>query len=389
MAVIVPHGGTLITRMASESQRSALLKEARSLTPVPLDEWEISDIELLGIGGYSPLAGFMMRAEYEAVLERMRLPSGLAWTIPVTLAVQPALADRIKVGQRVALADDGGQAVAILEVTDRWTRDRLREAQSVYGTTDASHPGAARTLQAPEVLVGGPVTVLRHVNQEEFAQYRLEPQQTRERFAQRGWSRVVGFQTRNPVHRAHEYLIKCALEMADGLLLHPLVGKTRQEDIPAEVRMRCYEALLAGYFPKDRVVLAVNPAAMRYGGPREAIFHAIVRQNYGCSHFIVGRDHAGVGTFYGPFDAQQIFRQFAPQELAVTPLCFDNSFFCKRCGGMASEKSCPHPAAERVSLSGTAVRQMLREGKVPPAEFTRPEVAQILIEALHRAEASV
>ncbi len=384
MAVIAPHGGKLVNRMAGDRERDALVREARQLPAIPLDEWEVSDVELIGIGGYSPLEGLMTRAEYESVLESMRLPGGLAWTIPVTVAVQPQQADRVKPGQRVALLDDQRQPVAVLDVTDRWTRDRQREAQVVYGTVDPSHPGVARTLSASETLIGGAITVLHHTNQSEFAQYRLEPKQTRQLFEQRGWSLVVGFQTRNPVHRAHEYLIKTALEMADGLLLHPLVGQTRKEDIPADVRMRCYEVLLEGYFPKDRVVLAVNPAAMRYGGPKEAIFHAIVRLNYGCSHFIVGRDHAGVGSFYGPLDAQQIFRRFDRTALAITPLCFDNSFFCKRCGGMASEKTCPHPASERVNLSGTAVRQMLRDGQVPPPEFSRPEVAKVLIEAFRQ-----
>ncbi len=254
------------------------------------------------------------------------------------------------------------------------------EAKLVFGTIDTSHPGVARVMAQGPYYVGGRVSVLNLPRHQDFSPYRLPPSQTRQEFRLRGWKMVVGFQTRNPIHRAHEYLLRCALEIADGLLIHPLVGQTKGDDISAVVRMRCYEALIESYLPRDRVLLVVNPASMRYAGPREAIFHAIIRQNYGCSHFIVGRDHAGVGKFYGPFDAQRIFSRFTKEELGVTPLCFDNAFYCRVCQGMATVKTCPHPVTERVSLSGTAVRQMLAEGKSPPPEFTRPEIGEILKE---------
>ncbi len=379
--LITLHGGRMVERLITGAEQEHLAHQARNLPSLTLDEWELSDIELFGIGAISPLEGFLGQADYDSVVGQMRLADGTVWPIPITLSITQEEADRWKEGADWALKDPAGEVAAVLHQPELFPYNKTVEAKMVYGTTDESHPGVARVMGQGPFYLGGRVSVLNLPGHDDFRSQRLTPAQTRLEFERRGWSRVVGFQTRNPIHRAHEYLLRCALEIADGLMIHPLVGKTKGDDIPADVRMRCYEALLEGYLPRDRVLLVVNPAAMRYGGPREAIFHAIIRQNYGCSHFIVGRDHAGVGKFYGPFDAQRIFNRFSRQELGVTPLCFDNAFYCKVCQGMCSPRTCPHPVSERVSLSGTAVRQMLSEGKTPPPEFTRPEIAEILKEA--------
>ncbi len=383
--LVAPHGGALVDLLAPTSrgdQAQALYESARSLPTIHLSPRTLSDLELLIVGGLSPLTGFMTRRQYDSVLQEMRLPDGTVWSLPVTLAVAREEAASLREGSQVTLATEDGQPLAILTVEEKFAYDKAREARLAYGTEDAAHPGVAALYNQGEVLLGGPVAAFCLPPHDDFLQYRLTPAQTRAAFTERGWSRVVGFQTRNPVHRAHEYIQKCALEIVDGLLLHPLVGETKSDDIPASVRMRCYEVLLEGYYPKDRVLLSVLPAAMRYAGPREAIFHALVRKNYGCSHFIVGRDHAGVGDYYGPFDAQYIFDEFRPEELGITPLFFDNTFFCRRCDEMASAKTCPHGPADRVIFSGTRVREMLAAGEAPPPEFTRPEVARILIEAM-------
>ena len=380
-SLIPPHGGLLVERLVKGHERESLLHHARSLPSIVLDEWELSDIELLGIGALSPLEGFLGQADYDSVVDRMQLADGTVWAIPVTLSITEGEADAWKEGGDMALKSPEGQVVAVLHQPQLYPHNKGVEAKLVYGTHDESHPAVARLMRQGPYYVGGKVSVLSLPVHDDFLPYRLTPAQARQEFSRRGWRTIVGFQTRNPIHRAHEYLLRCALEIADGLLIHPLVGQTKSDDLSAAVRMRCYEALIDGYFPKDRVMLVVNPAAMRYAGPREAVFHSIIRQNYGCSHFIVGRDHAGVGKFYGTFDAQVLIQRFTREQLGVTPLCFDNSFFCRVCQGMASSKTCSHPAPERVSLSGTAVRQMLAEGKMPPPEFTRPEIAEILKEA--------
>jgi sulfate adenylyltransferase len=351
-------------------------------------ERELSDLEMLTVGALSPLTGFQGEADYDSILSRMHLANGLAWTIPVTLSLNDDEAKRIGGAEAVTLlAADDGSPLAILEVSAVFRRDREREAQAVFGTLDTAHPGVEALHEAGELCAAGELRVLRLPEHDDFLEYRLAPVQTRAEFTTRGWKTVVGFQTRNPIHRAHEYIQKCALEIVDGLLVHPLVGATKGDDVPAEVRMRCYEALFEGYYPKDRAMVSVFPAAMRYAGPKEAIWHAIARKNYGCTHFIVGRDHAGVGDYYGTYDAQRIFEEFEPDELGITPLMFEHSFWCNRCEGMASPKTCPHGEDDRVSLSGTRVREMLRGGDRPPIEFSRPEVADILIEALHGRDA--
>ena len=378
---IAPHGGTLINREASGDEAAALAERARSMPSLLLTSRPLSDLELIAIGGFSPLEGFMTAAQYRSVVDEMHLPDGLPWSLPVTLSATSEEASSYKVGSQIALTDESGEPLAVLDLEETYEYNKQHEAKRCYGTDEDVHPGVAALYAQGDVLLAGKVTVFRRPPAP-FADHRLEPAQTRAAFAERGWQTVVGFQTRNPVHRAHEYIQKCALEIVDGLLLHPLVGDTKGDDIPADVRMRCYEVLLNGYYPKDRVLLSVLPAAMRYAGPREAIFHAIMRKNYGCTHFIVGRDHAGVGNYYGTYDAQLIFREFDPVKLGITPLFFEHAFFCKVCGSMVSSKTCPHDPEQRVFLSGTKVREMLVAGERPPVEFTRPEVADVLIDAM-------
>jgi sulfate adenylyltransferase len=374
--MIAPHGGKLINRIADSAQTEAELREeAKSLRGLTLTARELNDLALIGNGALSPLTGFMTRADYDPVVTTMRLASGLPWSIPVVFGVTRDEAP--VVGVRAALYDGEGSLRGVIEVEDVFEYDKTREAQNVYRTPSPDHPGVAAVLARKDVLIGGPVWVLPTARDP----LSLSPAEVRAEFERRGWRTIVGFQTRNPVHRAHEYIQKCALETVDGLLLHPLVGETKSDDIPADVRMRCYRALLDNYYPADRVLLSTLPAAMRYAGPREAIFHAMMRKNHGCTHFIVGRDHAGVGKYYGTYDAQKLFDEFTPQELGITPLKFENSFYCKRCEGMGSSKTCSHETKHHVTLSGTQVREMLRAGQLPPPEFSRPEVAQILIEA--------
>jgi len=380
---IAPHGGTLVDLLVPEADRARLRDEAANLPKLVVGERELADLEMLTIGALSPLTGFQDEPTYRSILETMHLPGGLPWTIPVTLSVDEADVKRIGRAEAVALlASPESDPLAVLEVAEVFKRDKPAEAQAVFGTEDAAHPGVKALQDAGDFCLAGTVRALSLPPHDDFLAYRLTPAQTRAEFARRGWRTVVGFQTRNPIHRAHEYIQKCALEIVDGLLVHPLVGATKGDDVPADVRMRCYEALFEGYYPKDRATVSVFPAAMRYAGPKEAIWHAIARKNYGCTHFIVGRDHAGVGDYYGTYDAQAIFDRFEPDELGITPLRFEHSFYCLRCEGMASPKTCPHGDEDRVSLSGTKVREMLRAGERPPQEFSRPEVADILIDAM-------
>jgi sulfate adenylyltransferase len=370
----VPHGGQLVDRRLDPDEASAL--ESSSLPSLPLTAAEAADLRALATGAYSPLTGFIGASEHESVTGSMRLPDGTLWPIPVCLGIPDGV--RVDAG-RLVLRGDRGELLGVLEVTEVFERDRAAEAQLVYGTTDPEHPGVARVLGSPSRAVAGPVKAVVQPLDGPVGSRALTPAETRAAFAGRGWSTVVGFQTRNPVHRAHEYLMKCALETVDGLLLHPLVGPTKEGDVPAEVRMRAYEAVL-GYFPAERVLLAALVAPMRYAGPREAVLHALVRKNYGCTHFIVGRDHAGVGSYYGTFEAQELIASLPAEDLGITPLRFDNAFYCRRCLAMATGKTCPHPDSEHVALSGTQVRSMLAAGQLPPPEFSRAEVAELLIE---------
>jgi sulfate adenylyltransferase len=374
-----PHGGTLVDRRVTGDTRAGLVSEAAKLPRVTLDERQVSDLDMIAVGAMSPLTGFMGQSDYRRVVKEMRLADGTPWSIPITLRVSREIAQTVK--DRAALHAPDGRLLAVIDVAERFESDRQEEAKHVYRTDEQKHPGVAALFAQGDVMLGGAVHVVDRPRLDEFERYHNDPADLRRKFADLGWKTIVGFQTRNPIHRAHEYIIKCALEIVDGVMIHPLVGATKSDDIPADVRVKCYEALLASYFPEDRAMLSVYPAAMRYAGPREAIFHAITRKNYGCTHFIVGRDHAGVGSYYGTYDAQQIFDEFEPGELGIDIFKFEHAFWDKKAGGMATPKTSNAGPEDRFVLSGTQVRAMLAEGKDIPQEYTRPEIARILMES--------
>ena len=373
---IAPHGGRLLDRTLTGTAARDLHAEAAALPSLTLNPRELNDLELIAVGALSPLSGFMTRPDYESVLTDLRLADGTVFPLPVTLSAPGAVAGGLSSGDRVALRDTAGNLHGVLDVAEVYSYEREREAELVFLTADRDHPGVANLHRQQDFLIGGAVSV--PAGPDPYGGDHLLPTVARARFEDLGWKTVVAFQTRNPIHRAHEHLLHVALESADGLFVHPLVGETKPGDVPADVRMECYRVLLDRYFPADRVVLGVLPAAMRYAGPREAVFHAILRQNYGCTHFIVGRDHAGVGDYYGPFDAQHIFNRFSPDDLAIQPVPFDFAYYCNACGDTIFGADCPHDKSEHVFLSGTRVREMLEAGEALPLEFTRPEVAAVL-----------
>ncbi len=379
---IIPHGGQLVNRIATPEQRQVFLSKADFLPRVQLDERAVSDLEMIANGGFSPLTGFMNLEDYNRVVTEMRLANGLVWSIPITLSVAEEVAAPLKEGSCLRLDNPAGQYIGVLELTQKYCYDKTHEAVNVYRTNDPKHPGVQVVYSQGSVNLAGDVWLLQRDPHPQFPNYQIDPVESRQMFQAKGWNTIVGFQTRNPIHRAHEYIQKCALEIVDGLFLHPLVGATKEDDIPADVRMRCYEILLETYYPHDRVTLAINPSAMRYAGPREAIFHALIRKNYGCTHFIIGRDHAGVGNYYGTYDAQYIFNEFEPSELGIVPMMFEHAFYCMRTKQMATSKTSPSNPEERIHLSGTKVREMLRQGELPPPEFSRPEVAAELARAM-------
>jgi len=378
-SLIEPHGGNLVNRICEGQVRDYLMAQLPYMEKITINDREISDLEMISIGAFSPLEGFIGKDDYLSILQNNRLKNGCPWTIPIVLGVDKDDDKRLKLDKEIALCDRDGNVLGVLYLEEKYTCDKEKEAEIVYKTKDTDHPGVKALFDRGDLLLAGKVAMLNRPDHGELSGLLLDPHETRLLFYYKGWRSVVAFQTRNPIHRAHEYIQKCALEIVDGLLVHPLIGVTKDDDIPASVRIDCYNALLSKYYPKDRTVLSVFPAAMRYAGPKEAILHAIARKNYGCTHFIVGRDHAGVGNYYGTYDAQKIFDEFEPEEIGITPLKFEHSFYCKECGGMGTPKTCPHDKESHVFLSGTKVREMLANGEVPPVEFTRREVAEILI----------
>ncbi|HGY56887.1 MAG TPA: sulfate adenylyltransferase [Caldithrix abyssi] len=380
--LVPPHGGELKPLMVADNERAELMQKAQTLPAVRLTSRETSDLIMLSMGAFSPLDGFMRQADYVNVVKNMHLDNGLMWPIPITVSVTKEQADTIAEGSEVALYDDeSGELMGMMTVEEKYTYDKKEEAQHVFRTDDEAHPGVAKVYAQHDILLGGPVKVFSELHYpKEFAGYYARPAETRAIFEEKGWTRIAGFQTRNPIHRSHEYVTKIAMEVTDGVLIHPLVGKLKAGDIPADVRMKCYEVLIDKYYVKENVVLKVYPMEMRYGGPREALLHAIFRQNFGCSHLIIGRDHAGVGSYYGPFDAQKIFDEIPADALHIQPLNIDWTFYCHKCEGMASMRTCPHGKEDRVLISGTKVREMLGNGEMPPQEFTRPEVGKILMD---------
>ena len=378
--MINPHGGKLVNKIATEEEKEQLLEKIKFLTKIVVPDRYVSDCEMIANGGFSPLEGFMCKEDAENVINNLHLKNGLIWSIPIVLPIPQEIFDSLKIGDEVALFDKNDRPIALMVIEDKFNLDLENYCKNVFKTTDIEHPGVKVVKNAGNNFIGGEIVRLinRPLREGIDEKYYLDPSEVREIIKNKGWKRVVAFQTRNPIHRAHEYIIKVALEPMDGVMIHPLVGETKPDDIPANVRMQCYETLINNYFNKEKVNLSVLPASMHYAGPREAIHHMLMRKNYGATHMIIGRDHAGVGDYYGTYEAQEFVDKYS-DELGIQPLKFEHSFYCKKCENMASAKTCPHPKEDHVHLSGTKVRAMLREGKRPPKEFSRPEVADILI----------
>lgn len=380
--LVPPHGGVLKPLLLEGEALQEARAKAENLPSVRMTSRETSDLIMLAMGAFSPLDGFMKQADYKSVVDNMTLSDGVMWPIPITLSIPQEQADALETGSEVALVDDeSGELMGSMVIEEKYTYDKKHEAVQVFRTDDEAHPGVAKVYAQHDVLIGGPLKAFSEgPYPEKYGDHYARPAQTRAIFEEKGWTRIAGFQTRNPIHRSHEYVTKIAMEVTDGILIHPLVGKLKAGDIPAEVRMKAYEVLIENHYVKENVVLKVYPMEMRYGGPREALLHAVFRQNFGCSHLIIGRDHAGVGSYYGPFDAQKIFDEIPEGALHIQPLNIDWTFYCYKCGGMASMRTCPHGKEDRVLISGTKVREMLDNGQMPPEEFTRPEVGKILMD---------
>ena len=379
--LVNPHGsGSLKPLLLEGTARTAELARAKSLPQVKTTSRETGDLIMLGIGGFTPLDGFMTKADWQGVCDGMKMANGLFWPIPITLSTDKQTADPIKTGSEIALVDgESGEILATMKVTEKYTIDKAHECMMVYKTADLEHPGVKMVMEQGDVNLAGPVKVLSTGTfKQEYGDQFLTPAENRAMFEKNGWSTVAAFQTRNPMHRSHEYLAKVAIETCDGVLIHSLLGKLKPGDIPADVRSKAIGTLIDKYFVKNTVIQAGYPLDMRYAGPREALLHALFRQNYGCSHLIVGRDHAGVGSYYGPFDAHKIFDEIPKNALETKPLKIDWTFWCYKCGGMASARTCPHDEKDRLLLSGTKLRKMLSEGGDVPAEFSRPEVLTVL-----------
>ncbi|MCF8008657.1 MAG: sulfate adenylyltransferase [Halanaerobiales bacterium] len=380
--MIAAHGGKLINKILEGKEREELLAKATNMFHLKVNQYDLIETENIAIGLYSPIEGFMNKEDYNSVVQNMRLSNGTVWTIPIVLGVNQSELENIEIGEQIALTDNKENIYAVMDIEDIYEYDKRKEAKNVYKTDSSKHPGVKNVYKRGQFHLGGKIYLLNRINHQKFNQYRLDPIEVRKQIKEQGWQRVVGFQTRNPIHRAHEYLQKCSLEITDGLLLSPLVGETKSSDIPVDYRIESYQVMIDKIYPKNKVFLAVFPAAMRYAGPREAIFHSLCRKNYGCTHFIVGRDHAGVGDYYGTYDAQKIFDNFKQEEIKIVPLRFEYSFYCKKCKSMATTKTCPHDSDHHIGLSGTKVRKLLKEGKRPPKEMTRPEVADVLIKGM-------
>ena len=381
--LVAPHGGgSLRPLMVPQGSLAAERERARALPWLRVSSREKGDLIMLGIGGFTPLDGFMTHADWQGVCDGYRTAAGLFWPIPITLSTDAASAAQFRTGSEIALLDpEGGEPLATMRVTEKYAINKAHECATVFRTTDAAHPGVQMVMAQGDVNLAGPVKVLSDGGfRAKYGPLFMTPAETRAEFERLGWSRVAAFQTRNPMHRSHEYLAKVAIETCDGVLVHSLLGNLKPGDIPAEVRTRAIGVLIEKYFRPGTVVQAGYPLDMRYAGPREALLHALFRQNYGCSHQIVGRDHAGVGSYYGPFDAHQIFDRIAPDALETRPLKMDVTFWCYRCGGMASGRTCPHGDADRLQVSGTQLRKWLSQGSDVPPEFSRPEVLEVLRE---------